>query len=92
MNTLEFKIQVPQFRQFVTGTQLANQSTFDVEPTVPAAVGHHVLLQEFDAKADFTGQWIRTRIVDVDATGARKVLTLKLIAKNSVSPMRRRAA
>jgi len=92
MHTLEFRLPPDHFRRFDSGTHASLHSTLKVDADVPADVGNHLLIQEFDCHARFTGRWIRTRIVDVNSTLTAQILTLKLLAKNSPAPVRRRAA
>ena len=89
MHTIEFRLTPVQFRLLLSGLAAAPHALFT--SASPVDVGHHALFQEFDGPT-FTGRWIRTRVVHVDASPAGHVLTLKLIAKNSAAPVRRRAA
>jgi hypothetical protein len=91
MTTLELRLPTARFRQFVTATQAASQPTLTVDPGVAAAVGHHLLIQEFDGPC-FTGNWVRTRVVDVVPTTKGPILALSLLAKNAPTTVRRRAA
>lgn len=91
MNTLEFHLNPKQFTRFASA-QTAVQSSLTIGATVPALVGHHLLIQEFAANDSFTGRWIRSRIVDVRQSKSGQILTLSMIARNVAEPVRRRAA
>ena len=91
MTTLEFRLTPAAFSQFVGTTESRTQPTLNVGNDVHPAVGHHALLHEYRG-ANFTGRWIRCRVVDVTPGDSRQTLALQMLARNSAAPVRRATA
>jgi hypothetical protein len=90
MQTIELHTPRPVFSRLVSNLTGPHQF-LNVAANVNPSIGHHILCQEY-VNNQFTGRWIRSRVVDVNTTPTGNRLTLQLLARNSASPVRRRAA